>query len=64
MSGNVWEWTNSWLDKPKEYRVLRGGSWYSFIRFARCAYRLWSVPDFFNTDFGFRLVVSLAGSGF
>ncbi|MEW6215628.1 MAG: SUMF1/EgtB/PvdO family nonheme iron enzyme, partial [Nitrospirota bacterium] len=24
MAGNIWEWTDSWYDKEKKYRVLRG----------------------------------------
>lgn len=27
MSGNVWEWCDSWYDKGKTERVLRGGCW-------------------------------------
>jgi formylglycine-generating enzyme required for sulfatase activity len=27
MSGNVWEWINSWYDDDKNTRVLCGGSW-------------------------------------
>jgi formylglycine-generating enzyme required for sulfatase activity/energy-coupling factor transporter ATP-binding protein EcfA2 len=27
MSGNVWEWTNSWYDAKRVYRSVRGGSW-------------------------------------
>ena len=28
MSGNVWEWTNSWYDAERVYRSsVRGGSW-------------------------------------
>ena len=28
MSGNVWEWTNSWWDANSRHRVVRGGGWY------------------------------------
>jgi formylglycine-generating enzyme required for sulfatase activity len=43
-------------------RTLRGGSWIYDLRNARCANRIRSLPDDFNYDVGFRLVVSLAGS--
>jgi formylglycine-generating enzyme required for sulfatase activity len=37
-------------------QVLRGGSW-SYNRYdARCAYRLWGYPSFWDNYFGFRLV--------
>jgi sulfatase modifying factor 1 len=26
MSGNVWEWTDSWFDHDRQYRALRGGA--------------------------------------
>ncbi len=64
MSGNVFEWINSWYDKPNESRVLRGGSWGLDNRYARCADRRWADPDDFELNLGFRVVVSLAGSGF
>ncbi len=45
-------------------RVLRGGSWSDDDGNARCASRGWDAPDVFSGSIGFRLVVSLAGSGF
>ncbi|MEI2690757.1 MAG: formylglycine-generating enzyme family protein [Anaerolineae bacterium] len=51
------------LDGP-DLRVMRGGSWYDEQMFARCAYRDRDIPDDFDYDRGFRVVVSLANSGF
>jgi formylglycine-generating enzyme required for sulfatase activity len=42
-----------------EYRVLRGGSWYFYGRYARSAYRFRSTPDFRSDYFGFRVVLSV-----
>ena len=46
-----------------DLRVVRGGSWY-FLRNARCACRDRNIPDFYNDNLGFRVVVSLASSDF
>ncbi len=52
MSGNVWEWVRG--DKN-----LRGGSWLDDQVFARCAYRSWNYPDYWDfSGVGFRVVVS------
>lgn len=61
MSGNVWEWTGSTEGKSQ---ILRGGSWALNLRLARCAYRDWNAPDGFDDSIGFRVVLSLAFSGF
>lgn len=70
MAGNVWEWTNSALRSypyrdeydgsvlgEEDARVLKGGSFRSFAKRVRCAYR-WSVPvDACVDGYGFRVVV-------
>jgi formylglycine-generating enzyme required for sulfatase activity len=53
LSGNVWEWTNSWYDKTQ--RILRGGSWSGNRRGARCAYRDGFVPVDFHFFVGVRI---------
>jgi len=77
LTGNVWEWCLS-LHKGYPYRpddgrndpdgeggrVVRGGSWDYAARDARCAYRLRCRPDYFDDALGFRVVLSLADSGF
>lgn len=71
MVGNVWEWCHSLyqpypckVDNSREVesatgrRVLRGGSFYSNRRYARCAFRYDDL--FLNPSRGFRVVASVA----
>lgn len=75
--GNVWEWTGSLYDnkfkpgafreeralKEGEYPVIRGGSWYSDVDFARGAARSRNHPGGGDDDDdGLRVVLSLANS--
>ncbi|MEI8102702.1 MAG: SUMF1/EgtB/PvdO family nonheme iron enzyme [Chlorobium sp.] len=56
MAGNVWEWTDSWYDSSRSYRVIRGGGWYGYAEAWRSAFRGSSAPGDRNRDVGFRLV--------
>ena len=63
MTGNVWEWTNSWYtlryDMPPKKcanRVLRGGSFlYTDYSVNNVAYRIADDPMSFKKDYGFRI---------
>jgi formylglycine-generating enzyme required for sulfatase activity len=54
MSGNVWEWTDSWWDSSQEYRVVRGGSWFNDAAYLRAALRYSGAPVLRNIRLGFR----------
>ncbi|MEM8963461.1 MAG: formylglycine-generating enzyme family protein [Acidobacteriota bacterium] len=75
MAANVWEWVeddwrgsyeaapadgNALVDSPRAYyRVIRGGSWRDYARFARVANRFRDVPSYRSVDVGFRVARSL-----
>jgi len=69
MTGNVDEWVADWYDSEYytrspsrnppgpasgEWRVMRGGSWYSGQFFLRASARGASIPDRWNFSIGFR----------
>jgi formylglycine-generating enzyme required for sulfatase activity len=56
MTGNVWEWTNSWYDNSQSERVLRGGSWDSYAEYCRLANRSNSNIANRSVDLGFRVL--------
>jgi len=58
LSGNIWEWTGSWYDEDRRYRMVRGGSWIGYQWFARSTFCNWSIPLMFNDDLGFRVVIA------
>jgi formylglycine-generating enzyme required for sulfatase activity len=56
MSGNVWEWNDSWYDEKQSERGLRGGSWGLNRNLARAAFRFYSHPDSRSGHYSFRVV--------
>lgn len=56
MAGNVWEWTDSWYDDKKAYRVLRGGSFAYYYDGVRAASRDYHPPVHADLNLGFRVV--------
>jgi formylglycine-generating enzyme required for sulfatase activity len=56
MAGNVWEWTESWYDEDRKYKVLRGGSWGNVAANLRGSYRYSLEPEYrLNVSIGFRM---------
>lgn len=56
MGGNVWEWTDSWYNKERNLRTIKGGSWLSPSVNIRSAIRLGENPNMVANDYGFRCV--------
>ena len=56
MIGNVWEWTDGWYDQRREWRVIRGGSWFHNLNYASAdgRYGRALVADFRLDLVGFR----------
>jgi len=74
MNGNVWEWCadcyhenyngapvdgSARMDGDGKYRVMRGGSWNSYITYMPAAIRLREVPGHRRSNTGFRVVAVL-----
>ncbi len=56
LSGNVWEWTNSWLNNKEIYRILRGGCVGNDEYEIRVDSRVDGIRDFIDDNRGFRCV--------
>jgi serine/threonine-protein kinase len=57
MSGNVWEWVDAWNPK-KQYRFVRGGSYFEGEDLNRTTSSLMSIPDDMHEYIGCRCAKS------
>ncbi|MEE2657225.1 MAG: SUMF1/EgtB/PvdO family nonheme iron enzyme [Candidatus Latescibacterota bacterium] len=53
MIGNVWEWTSSYFSESNRWRVVRGGSWFHNVNFARSDGR---YGKYLNKDYSLDLI--------
>ena len=65
LGGNVAEWMLDGFDAkdPKSLRVLRGGDWFYYANYARCASRNINAPSIALNNIGFRLARGRLQSG-
>ena len=54
MTGNVWEWVDTYADADKQYRLLMGGSFFDDISNSTTYSRIRSIPDDSHEYYGFR----------
>jgi formylglycine-generating enzyme required for sulfatase activity len=59
MSGNVWEWCESWPPVfGGSFRVIRGGGWNDSADGCRVADRISNLPSYSSDTIGFRVALS------
>jgi serine/threonine-protein kinase len=54
MAGNVWEWTVSWYDEDRQYRIIKGGSFADPADLLKCETILWASSKEKIDILGFR----------
>ncbi len=55
MTGNVWEWTDSWYNSSNH--VIRGGRWSNLTEECRLGFHGYSAPGNQLETIGFRLLL-------